>query len=263
MKRKFSKWLSIKVLNHLTYIPTIVRVLKNWPTFLINYLGLSNKGNIYYLRNGLKFKDNEGTLSGTIAVVFVRKHYGEIKDHSIIIDIGANLGVFAIYAANQNPNAKILCYEPAKQNYNLLCQNIALNNMQKNIYPLNYGVAAKNGIRKLSKSISPMHKMTNSISNQNSEDIYCITLDDIINDNNIKNIDLLKMNCEGAEYEIFYSLNDNMFHLIKNIRMEYHNENNENNNYISLIKFLKCKKYAINKLQKISKNDGFIWATLK
>jgi len=48
---------------------------------------------------------------------------GKISNPSII-DIGANVGGFAVWAHEYFDNAKIDCYEPIKENYNLLRQNI-------------------------------------------------------------------------------------------------------------------------------------------
>ena len=60
----------------------------------------------------MTLRDKEGTLSGTIAVVFIRKQYGSIEGKSTIVEIGANVGTFAIYAASANPSVRLYSYEP-------------------------------------------------------------------------------------------------------------------------------------------------------
>lgn len=43
----------------------------------------------------------------------------------VIVDAGANIGLTAVYFANQFPAARILALEPESSNYALLCKNTA------------------------------------------------------------------------------------------------------------------------------------------
>ena len=91
MKRSAQAWFSFKKLAYLSYVAPIIRLVKNWPAFLLNYLGIRNAGGTYVFRNGVRITDKEGLATGTIAVVFLRKHYGEFRDRRVIVDIGANI----------------------------------------------------------------------------------------------------------------------------------------------------------------------------
>ena len=55
-----------------------------------------------------------------------------------------------------------------------------------------------------------------------SVDVLCTTLDDIFFENNVECCDLLKMDCEGAEYEIILSASMETLKKISQIIMEYH-----------------------------------------
>ena len=74
----------------------------------------------YRMRNGIRLMDATGTLAGTIAVVFVRREYGRLRNLRTIVDIGANMGSFSVYAANSCPEADIYCYEPVPGNFEVL-----------------------------------------------------------------------------------------------------------------------------------------------
>jgi tRNA G46 methylase TrmB len=52
----------------------------------------------------------------------------KIKPFDTIIDIGANIGDFLVWAAQQAPRGKIFAYEPDKNNFSLLTKNKKLNN---------------------------------------------------------------------------------------------------------------------------------------
>lgn len=60
----------------------------------------------------------------------------------VIIDGGANIGMFAVQAATRFPKAKVICYEPDSSNFQTLNKNISLNDLQIETQPL--GLWSKN-----------------------------------------------------------------------------------------------------------------------
>ena len=259
MKRGFHRWASFNTLKYIIYFPVIIKKIKNWPAFMLNYLGLTNGGNKYIFRNGIEIFDREGSLTGIIAVVFIRENYGKIENPSVIVDIGANIGVFSIYAAAEAKNAIIYAFEPVQSNYDLLLQNIKNNALSDRIKTFKLGIASKAGTRKIRLSSCTMHSMVDDGTNQKTDNIDCITLADIIKKNRLSKIDLLKMNCEGAEYEILYSTGIDCFEKISDIRLEYHNIDTDQKNANHLESFLASMGYCTTKIWTISKEDGFLW----
>ena len=81
------------------YIPRVCRLCSNWHEYLRNYLLRKKTPANYRLRNGVRLIDDTGTLTGTVAVGFVRREYGTMSGFRTIVDIGAHVGIFAIYAA--------------------------------------------------------------------------------------------------------------------------------------------------------------------
>jgi FkbM family methyltransferase len=239
--------------------------VENWPTFLANYTGLSHRGGTYRLRNGMRLSDEEGLLTGTIAVVFLRKHYGTFRDKSVIVDIGANIGVFTLYAAAQCPEARIYSFEPVPKNFACLRRNVASNRLEGRIRTFNLGVAATSGKRTLHLSSSPLHSVFDSEADTESLEIECVTLPEILSSNGLDRIDLMKMNCEGAEYEIFYSAPDDCLLKISEIRMEFHNMDAEENNVEKLIGFLERKGFRTThfwgnkRVLDTANPNGFLW----
>jgi FkbM family methyltransferase len=251
--------LFVRAAKNVKYLPSIIRNIRNWPTYFLYYLGIKKGGGAYFLRNGAVIRDKEGTASGTIAVVFIRKHYGSIAGKSTIVEIGANIGTFAVYAATDNKKAKLYSYEPIKANYDVLLRNIAENGYQDRIKTFNLGVASKTEKRNFYLASSPEHSFTKGDANEHSVSVDCLSLGDVLKNNGISKVDLLKINAEGAEYEILYSTGKECFDKIDEIRMEYHEHKSEKYNLESLRSFLEKLGYVSTYLYKYSEHEGFLW----
>lgn len=243
------------------YIPRICRLFSNWPLYIFNYVSRRKRPTEYKLRNGYRLVDGTGTLAGTIAVVFVRREYGPMQQFRTIVDIGANMGSFAVYAAQLSPNVKIYCYEPEQQNFAFLKQNIAINSLEGRVVAFQCAVASSSGQRNLAVGESPMHSLVTVAGQTAHQMVKCTTLSDIFITHRLEMVDLLKMNCEGAEYEIFDSCSRVDFERISNIRLEYHNLDTLKRNGNSLSRFLEGQGYRIERFTRYRGKSGFIWAT--
>src|SRR5919106_6523451 len=112
------------------YVPRIYRLWSNWPEYLLNYVLRRHRPTEYRMRSGLRVIDATGTLPGTLAEVFVRRRYGSVARFRTIVDVGANVGSFAVYAAQSSPEARIFCYEPEQRNFSLLRENLHINGLE-------------------------------------------------------------------------------------------------------------------------------------
>jgi FkbM family methyltransferase len=249
------------------YLPRICRLWSNWPEYLCDYLLRRNSrfrkttAAVYRMRNGVQLMDSSGTLAGTMAVVFVRREYGRFERLRTIVDIGANIGSFAVYAAQFCPEAKIYCYEPEPRNFGSLKQNIEINGLAGRVVAFQCAVASNNGRRDLAVTEG---SLTNSFhivpSDAGRATVNCTTLPDIFASQKLDAIDLLKMNCEGTEYEILESCSGADLDRIANIRLEYHNLDAQKKTGESLSKFLQARGYRIERFTRYLKASGFIWA---
>jgi FkbM family methyltransferase len=244
---------------NMNYIPQIIFSIKNWVVFCLSYAGIVNtKNNTYFLRNGVKIETKEPVDVSTIAVVFIKKNYGRIPGDSVIVDIGANIGVFAIYAASTAKNSTIYAYEPEKSNYELLRRNIKANNLEETIRPYNLGVSAEKEKRKLFLNDSLSHSICSQKNETPWVEIDCVPLEYVFESNSLDHIDLLKIDCEGAEFEILYSNSSEYLNRIREIRMEYHNRDSKND-IGELIKFLEEKGKDVVLLRPHDDYSGTLW----
>ena len=238
MNRTFDSKLLLKVAKNIKYLPTMMKTLKNWPVYLLYYLGIRKGGGAFLFRNGVRLRDQEGTASGTIAVVFIRKHYGSVVGKSTVVDIGANIGTFSIYAASSDSGVRVFAYEPIRANYEVLLKNISENGFQSRVTAFNMGVASKTEKRTFYLSSSPEHSLFVEAEQDAGVSVDCLSLNDVLERNKLSKVDLLKINAEGAEYEILYSTSRECFDKIDEIRLEYHEHQSETHNVDDLLRFL-------------------------
>lgn len=168
-----------------------------------------------------------------------------IRDNPLVIDLGAHIGLFCLKVMFLHKNARIFAYEPVNSNFELLMENIEMNQLSKNVNIFNMAVSGKSEKRKIniSKINSAGHSML--IAEDQSEQIVvnCTTLEKIFLDNAINSVDILKIDVEGAEYDILYSTPPSLFVNIKNIILEYHEY--EGNTVFELIIFLQNNGFKL------------------
>lgn len=158
--------------------------------------------------------------------VWLRKIYTpgriNINNAKIVIDIGAHIGSFSVFAAlNASPDVKVYSYEPSQANYKFLIQNIKLNGLN-NIKEFQLAISGEKGKVRLYMNEKRSTFNSTTIPKGYPVEVDAITLQNILDDNAINNCDLLKIDCEGAEYAILLNAQEREFRRIGNIALEYH-----------------------------------------
>lgn len=219
------------------FLKILIQV-KNWPEFIANYSGLKNTASKYYFRNGLIANTAAGVDAATLTVVWIKEEYGNVENLKTVIDIGANIGAFALLVAKESPKCRVYAYEPEPNNFKLLKKNVKENKFEKKVKIFQQAVSAKSQREKLYISeYSPYH----SILSKNYKKfihINSVSLNDVFIKNKINSCDLLKIDCEGSEFNILYNANKATLKKINNIRLEYHNRRDKKANIKDLKNFL-------------------------
>ena len=130
------------------------------------------------------------------------------KDNPVILDIGANVGLFtkAFAAADKKPQ-KILALEPSSYVFsilkivtaqlpNVLARQLALNHNEGMVQlktPLKTSGSLRVGLSHIGMTNDTLHYV---------EDVVAKRLDDVLLEENIKHVDVVKMDVEGAEEQV-------------------------------------------------------------
>ena len=195
-----------------------------WRLIAEYLLGRSPATNQVVLRDGLEIglSSHQHDLR-TVFVVFARQDYGDIAPGSVILDIGANIGCFSLFAARAGA-ARVLAFEPCHESYSTLVTNIERNRYAAVIEPHRYAVTERSGaVVQIPRQSSPGNRISHAVSSIPTDDVETISLEDIRRRFAIDNINLLKLDCEGAEYDIVFQAPPSVWPSIEQIRLEYHN----------------------------------------
>lgn len=167
---------------------------------------------------GLKFRNLTKTETNTATDEIMSNPYGIPDGIDSLIDIGANIGGTALKFANMG--VSVIAYEPNRESFLKLRKNVIENELSDNILLFNLGIGNA-GKRKLLKDkvrsgCSSFYKNNTSTMTNRSESIKVIDIDDI----DFNWCDVMKIDCEGAEYEFLSKL---PFKKIGQVSAEIHN----------------------------------------
>lgn len=192
----------------------------NW--LYIKYLKHLPPGGDYshqLLGHKISFSNGHEYLHG-LNEIFVEEVYKQnLPNDATIIDCGANIGLSVLYYKIKFPKARILAFEPDHKNFELLSKNIRKES-SPNIELHNEAVWIEN----TEISFEAAGNMGSKIDLKASSavKVKARRLKDMLS----KPVDFLKLDIEGAEYEVIKDIAPELGH-VKNMFVEYHGNFNE------------------------------------
>lgn len=162
---------------------------------------------------------NGTALNGDIDGIFCDGNYGFLDvDGKYVIDVGCNIGDSAMYFA-LNGAKKVLGYEPYPRVYKLAVENVRKMNLSDVILVFNAGTGSENSHMEIADLIETTAIPISAV--QSGIEIPIISLNDVISQIPSSDI-MLKMDCEGCEYDALLKIEPENFRKLKKIVMEYH-----------------------------------------
>lgn len=161
--------------------------------------------------------------------IFIEQLYkAKLPPDAYIIDCGANIGLSVIYFKQLVPNAKIVAFEPDEKNAELLKRNADSFDLQ-NVEIRQEAVWIDNTTLSF-KSEGTMSSKIDESTQNGSNKVRAIRLKELLN----RKIDFLKIDIEGAEYEVLKDIKENL-HFVQNMFFEYHGSFQQNNELLDII----------------------------
>ncbi len=200
-----------------------------------------------------------------IKEIFTQRRYDhpgfEIHPTDTIVDIGANMGIFVLWAARQATQGKILAIEPTSA-IETLRLSVARNRFT-NVVPIQVAAGKDGGSFEM--TTYPGFNIVNHHASWHPKLITRLlikllygryqsepvieqaevkSLRRILDENGVDRVNYLKCDCEGGEYEIFRGLDDATFARIDRVAMEFH-EYTAGQDHRELVKLLQGHGFAV------------------
>ncbi|MDD1720823.1 MAG: FkbM family methyltransferase, partial [Euryarchaeota archaeon] len=185
-----------------------IKLVRNWyAALLLRFSPFATRDTEVEIetRGGLRYvlRPKRGEISILNEVLYHNIYARQFPVKGVVVDIGAHIGVFTVYAGTVSD--RVICYEPHRDNYELLERNVLLNSLA-NVVPFQQAVGDSARVRELSLHATKSYAHTFYPQDGHNEAetvaVETITLGDIFSSNQLEHVDFLKMHCECAELGI-------------------------------------------------------------
>ena len=153
---------------------------------------------------------------------FVDKIYDKYlhgRTFNTVVDVGANIGLWTEYIKHTAKCQKVYSVEPNKDALEIL-----KNSFGDDVVVVEKAMSNKDG--QLEFFVDSTNSLISSVANVNGSDksykVDAISFKSFVTKYNIQKIDLMKVDIETGEYDLFASMDDSDLAMIDNILMEYH-----------------------------------------
>lgn len=241
--------------------------IKNWRTLFplffsrhpaeISWLELRKGGTRMAVRGSM----DAWSVKESMIDRFYSRHGMQILPPWVVVDIGAAIGEFTVLAGQKASSGQVYAFEPNPNSLKILNQNLIANNLT-NVHTFELGVWSRPCQLCLNlEGGEPLQAQSlQGGTSKQQLSFQAITISDIINEITKKPIDLLKLDCEGAEYEILLSCNAETLTQLKRIVMEYHDLGGQKT-HLTLEKFLTGQGFHIySQVNPVHAEIGYLYA---
>lgn len=217
--------------------------------YLVSYPG----GKIYLnLREGIMTRE---ILLGIYETPKMNLFKRTLKPNMTVIDVGAHRGYFSFLAAKIiEDKGNIYSIEPALTNFSWLKKGVKINKYNS-IKLFQLAISNKNGFLKLFEGDKSGHHSLTGDMGHGSTVVKVQKLDDFVEENNIKKVDLIKIDVEGADIEVIEGAKKLLQQENLKIVMDIHNIDREKLFNIFRENNYSIYKYNLTKITKIEEKE--------
>lgn len=257
----------MSLLHKVNRYKNLINYFGNWVGFLLFKSGKSNAFQ-FNMRNGFQIQVPRKMLppfkESFLDQVYLKNFPSTqfLEGNPTIMDIGGNVGYFSLFMFSQNSAAKVYSFEPMPFNFSQM-RSYAETYPNFEWHIENKAIGPNNDPLVLYTStvdeFSTMAGVFGDERRSKSIEVESKTISQVIDENHLGKIDLMKLDCEGSEYEIFKSMTENQIKAVSHYSIETHPGNNKEESHEFLLNFLKEHGYqAVDQMN--ADGTGYIWA---
>jgi len=241
----------------------LLKNIRSWPRYLAYKMGLDRASELSLLLKPVPIRLLvPRSAVATFKEVFLLEEYEPpfrrmTADAPVVLDVGGNIGFFALYVFLRKPRARVYSFEPVPTHFGMLRSHQAAHpHFDWTALPLAVAdqsgtvdffydeTHSDDGIDPSASLFSPSGTAT-PVAEPGRLRVETVGLAGWLDGENIARVDLLKLDCEGAEYPILYHLPDALFPRIRRIVAEAHPLPGTARHLDALTRFLRKKGYRV------------------
>lgn len=160
----------------------------------------------------------------TTWIIYLRHEYTVKADDEIIVDCGANVGVFALYAAASAPKSCIFAVEPFPSTFHELSENIQLNHLDDRVTCVSVALTGSDGMVNMyaAPEVASQARQVIQPSGADTVSVPALSLSSLLARIAVREVDMLKMDIEGSEHPALLGAGPSTLARIKRLSVEYH-----------------------------------------
>ena len=179
----------------------------------LNYYAYLNY-KIYYTLKNVEYKNFIVSFAEIQEIILKDQYCAQefLKPESIVLDCGANIGMFSLWAHHLSPKSQIYSFEPTKSTFEILEKNIKENSLETFIHSFNLALGDKNQSTSIlisQDNLGSVNTIFNSdfashspFKYEGKQPVSMTTIDDFVKENKLERVDFIKMDTEGYEKPI-------------------------------------------------------------
>jgi FkbM family methyltransferase len=174
-------------------------------------------------RSGVTYRLQEYYDLETLWQIHFHHAYPLRPSDRLIVDAGANIGLFTCWAASRNPHSRVVAIEPSPGSFERLRQHVRLNGFEDRVLLFPLALSSTNTSVWVSQdaTASQMHHVT-AEKMPDTAMVDAVSLSDVMATLPDQPIDFLKMDIERSEYDVLLSTPPARLARIRRINVEYH-----------------------------------------
>ncbi len=208
--------------HRLRYVWLAPTVYRNWWAMPLAKLGVPVE---LRLRNGLRYRIRPGTADlgvvneASLLNPYLAPGYVTVGTDAVVVDVGANIGDFTMQAARLCPQGRVVAVEPLSAHVRQIRLHADLNGFG-HVTSVRAALGATDGVADIEVTGLTSRPAAGGVA---AERVPQQTLASLLREAGLTHVDLLKLDCEGAEWDILPAARDLLPHIAQ-ICMEYHCE---------------------------------------
>ncbi|MBV8193909.1 MAG: FkbM family methyltransferase [Candidatus Dormibacteraeota bacterium] len=150
-----------------------------------------------------------------------------------ILDVGAHVGATTVWMAHRAPRSRIISIEPSPASTALLLRNVRDNHLLARVEVMAAALSDSEAWACIATGAAPGETQLRHLGGNEGPIVRTTSLEQLLEDRSLSIVDIVKLDCEGSEFEIIGGAPPDVLRRVRTFVGEYHASNGHNRDELS------------------------------